>query len=176
MRIQEDTTLNILVNQQRHHLKTRLQICQGFFEVVRDIFDADAQKRNDAADRLGAVPSGGTHTLAQRLSKMARAQYNRLRPDDPRKNVAHQWESILQAGDAHRSPVPGSQAANDNAMLQNIAANITASVERQIQMLIDEFPDPEGNQQDPGTALQGRQTPSGESPHPEHVLFPPKNN
>lgn len=141
----------------RWDLGSRLLVTLRFFEVVRDIFSDDPQRRQVGIQQLDALPSGATKKLARRIERMARIQYNTLDPNDPRKQVADEWMQILQSGDRLRDPPAGSEAANINAQLVARTATIDEHISAQQETLKDQIPDPDGGKVVPESGLQTQQ-------------------
>lgn len=158
----DERVTDLMVNV-KDNLTARLNVTLTFFEVVRDLFSDEPQRRQVSVQQLAALPSGGTRTLAQRIERMAKFQYSSLNPNDPQKQVAEDWMQILQNGDTLRNPPKGSDGANINAQLQARTAFIDQQIISQEKALQNQIPDPKGGKAIADSGLQTQQPAEGKS-------------
>lgn len=141
-------------------LREKFNINSRYFGVVLSVFHEDAAQRTSATDQMGAIPSGASQMLTNRIKRTALRQYHALAPTDPRRRVADDWMAILRNGDLLRNPAPGSLAAQTNQQLHNRVVGINAGVTAHRQAVANSHPDPQKMRQiGHSTALVNQQAP-----------------
>lgn len=141
-------------------LREKFDTNTRYFGVVLSVFHEDAAQRTSATDQMGAIPSGASQMLTNRLRRMAMRQYHALAPTDPRRRVADDWMAILRHGDLLRNPAPSDLAAQYNQQLQNRVAGINTGVTAHQQAVANSHPDPQDMRQiGHSTALMNQQAP-----------------
>lgn len=150
------TQLNILVDLVRTNMR--------HYEAVRRVFDPK-DRHTMTLEALKALPSASSRTLAQRLQRTGKLQYNNLAQNDPRRMVADQWIWILDNAETLLNPAPNSDGASIKEQLDQLSNRVEQQVAVANRIIGGAHPDSPGGRAITGSRLVNVQPIPGRSTH-----------